>query len=224
MKIIAFFRKLSLKAEKNWHQNRGANRREVIRDVDIIRILEAGLVEKSLVCLVTQGRSTDRSADKRYFASRNNVPSNAIRWRTLEHAEGDARPKLPGGDRRSGRIEAHAAPNLSRVEAAPVGASRLDLQPDSRDFDPIDQAASTQEARFRKAAERMSRDSGTPSGVWSTAAHRSRFELLGSGRIVRSRRIGCIQLGIRSGATTANDARPGCSMPHSTRVERWVDR
>ena len=27
----AFLRKLSLKAEKNWHQNRGANRRVVIK-------------------------------------------------------------------------------------------------------------------------------------------------------------------------------------------------
>src|SRR5271170_641209 len=31
----AFFRKLSLKAEKNWHQNSGAKRREVRSDCDI---------------------------------------------------------------------------------------------------------------------------------------------------------------------------------------------
>ena len=31
----AFFRKLSLKAEKNWHQNRGAKRRVVISEVDM---------------------------------------------------------------------------------------------------------------------------------------------------------------------------------------------
>src|SRR5436190_20951966 len=31
----AFFRKLSLKAEKNWHQNSGAKRREARSDCDI---------------------------------------------------------------------------------------------------------------------------------------------------------------------------------------------
>src|SRR5271169_2273846 len=34
-KASAFFRKLSLKAEKNWHQNSGAKRREVRSDCDI---------------------------------------------------------------------------------------------------------------------------------------------------------------------------------------------
>ncbi len=45
--------------------------------------------------------------------------SSAIRWRALERAQGDARPKALGGDRRSGRIEAHAALILSLVEDAP---------------------------------------------------------------------------------------------------------
>ncbi len=31
----AFFRKLSLNAEKNWHQNNGAKRRDSIRELDI---------------------------------------------------------------------------------------------------------------------------------------------------------------------------------------------
>src|SRR2546423_14404118 len=35
----AFFRKLSLKAEKNWHQNSGAKRRVVSRDVDMVPML-----------------------------------------------------------------------------------------------------------------------------------------------------------------------------------------
>ena len=34
-KTSAFFRKLSLNAEKNWHQNSGAKRRDVIRLLDI---------------------------------------------------------------------------------------------------------------------------------------------------------------------------------------------
>src|SRR5215475_7719291 len=35
-KTSAFFRKLSLKAEKNWHQNRGAKRRVVISEVNMV--------------------------------------------------------------------------------------------------------------------------------------------------------------------------------------------
>ena len=34
--------------------------------------------------------------------------SSAIRWRTLARSKGDVRPGPLGGDRRSGRIEAHA--------------------------------------------------------------------------------------------------------------------
>ena len=45
--------------------------------------------------------------------------SSAIRWRAREHAQGDARPKALGGDRRSGRIEAHAAQILALVEETP---------------------------------------------------------------------------------------------------------
>src|SRR5262249_38627532 len=33
----AFLRKLSLNAEKNWHQNSGAKRRDVMRFVDMVR-------------------------------------------------------------------------------------------------------------------------------------------------------------------------------------------
>src|SRR5260370_2166267 len=35
-KTSAFLRKLSLNAEKNWHQNRGAKRRVISKDVDIV--------------------------------------------------------------------------------------------------------------------------------------------------------------------------------------------
>lgn len=45
--------------------------------------------------------------------------SSAIRWRARERAQGDARPKALGGDRRSGRIEAHAGLILSLVEETP---------------------------------------------------------------------------------------------------------
>jgi transposase len=45
--------------------------------------------------------------------------SSAIRWRALEREQGDAKPKALGGDRRSGRIEAHAALILSLLEETP---------------------------------------------------------------------------------------------------------
>jgi transposase len=45
--------------------------------------------------------------------------SSAIRWRALERRQGDARAKALGGDRRSGRIEAHAAAILALVDETP---------------------------------------------------------------------------------------------------------
>src|SRR3954447_9511451 len=45
--------------------------------------------------------------------------SSAIRWRALERTQGDARPRALGGDRRSGRIEAHAALILALIEETP---------------------------------------------------------------------------------------------------------
>lgn len=45
--------------------------------------------------------------------------SSAIRWRALERLQGDARPKALGGDRRSGRIEAHKATILAVLEETP---------------------------------------------------------------------------------------------------------
>lgn len=43
--------------------------------------------------------------------------SSAIRWRALSRRQGDVRPGPLGGDRRSGRIEAHSALILSLVQA-----------------------------------------------------------------------------------------------------------
>ncbi len=45
--------------------------------------------------------------------------SSAIRWRMLQRLQGDARPRRQGGDRRSDRIEAHAATILALVAATP---------------------------------------------------------------------------------------------------------
>jgi transposase len=56
-----------------------------------------------------------RQAAERFGVS----ASSAIRWRAREREQGDARPKALGGDRRSGRMEAHAALIGSLVEATP---------------------------------------------------------------------------------------------------------
>ena len=45
--------------------------------------------------------------------------SSAIRWHGRERAEGHAEPKRQGGDRRSGRVEAHAGTILGLVETTP---------------------------------------------------------------------------------------------------------
>ena len=55
------------------------------------------------------GGMSCRQAAERFGVS----AASAIRWRSLERSFGDARPKALGGDRRSGRIEAHATPAYS---------------------------------------------------------------------------------------------------------------
>jgi len=52
-----------------------------------------------------------RQAAQRFGVS----ASSAIRWRSLERCQGHARPKALGGDRRSGRIEAHGPLILALV-------------------------------------------------------------------------------------------------------------
>ena len=56
-----------------------------------------------------------RQAAERFGVS----ASSAIRWRARERVQGDARPKALGGDRRSGRIEAHAALILALTAETP---------------------------------------------------------------------------------------------------------
>ena len=53
---------------------------------------------------VTDGAS-HREAASRFGVS----PASVSRWRALERRQGDARPGPLGGDRRSARVEAHAA-------------------------------------------------------------------------------------------------------------------
>lgn len=58
----------------------------------------------------------DGGVSRRQAAARFGVSvSSAIRWHALARHSGDATPKRQGGDRRSGRIEAHAAVILDSV-------------------------------------------------------------------------------------------------------------
>ncbi len=43
--------------------------------------------------------------------------ASVSRWRKLEREQGDPKPKALGGDRRSGRIEAHGATILAMLDA-----------------------------------------------------------------------------------------------------------
>jgi transposase len=53
-------------------------------------------------------RAVASGATHREAADRFGVSASSVsRWRALEREQGDARPKALGGDRRSGRIEAH---------------------------------------------------------------------------------------------------------------------
>ena len=55
-----------------------------------------------VLAAVAQGQ-THREAAERFGVS----AASVSRWRTREREQGDASPKALGGDRRSGRIEAH---------------------------------------------------------------------------------------------------------------------
>ena len=58
----------------------------------------------------------DGGVSRRQAAARFGVSvSSAIRWHALALRSGDATPKRQGGDRRSGRIEAHAGVILDAV-------------------------------------------------------------------------------------------------------------
>ena len=67
-----------------------------------------------VLAAVARGLS-HREADERFGVS----ASSVSRWRKLARERGDARPKALGGDRRSGRIEAHKDTVLSALEATP---------------------------------------------------------------------------------------------------------
>ena len=57
------------------------------------------------VLAAVAGGLTHRQAGERFGVS----AASVSRWRKREREQGDARPRALGGDRRSGRIEAHGA-------------------------------------------------------------------------------------------------------------------
>jgi transposase len=68
-------------------------------------------LRKRVIAAVEDGASC-RQAAARFGVS----ASSAIRWHALSRTVGDTTPKPQGGDRRSGRIEAHAALILGALE------------------------------------------------------------------------------------------------------------
>lgn len=70
-----------------------------------------------VLAAVTAGAS-HREAGERFGVS----AASVSRWRTRERQQGDARPKALGGDRRSGRIEAHKETILAMLKETPDAA------------------------------------------------------------------------------------------------------
>ena len=71
-------------------------------------------LRKRVLTAVASGASHRAAADRFGVSA-----ASVSRWRTLEREQGDARPKALGGDRRSGRIEAHAERILSLLKETP---------------------------------------------------------------------------------------------------------
>ncbi len=65
-------------------------------------------------------QAVETGASHREAAVRFGVSAASVsRWRALARRQGDARPGLLGGDRRSGRIEAHGEAILGLLRATP---------------------------------------------------------------------------------------------------------
>jgi transposase len=85
----------------------------VRRLVGMSRALSLDLRERVLAA-VAAGAS-HRQAGERFGVS----AASVSRWRALARVQGDARPKALGGDRRSGRIEAHKETILAELDRVP---------------------------------------------------------------------------------------------------------
>ena len=64
------------------------------------------------VLAAVAGGLSHRQAGERFGVG----AASVSRWRKLEREQGDPRPKALGGDRRSGRIEAHGAAILAMLD------------------------------------------------------------------------------------------------------------
>jgi transposase len=67
------------------------------------------------VLAAVEAGASHREAGERFGVS----AASVSRWRTRERQQGDARPKALGGDRRSGRIEAHKETILAMLKETP---------------------------------------------------------------------------------------------------------
>ena len=67
-----------------------------------------------VLAAVAQGLS-HRQMGERFGVS----AASVSRWRALERERGEARPRFQGGDRKSGRVEAHKDTILALIEATP---------------------------------------------------------------------------------------------------------
>jgi transposase len=67
------------------------------------------------VLAAVAGGLTHRQAGERFGVG----AASVSRWRKLEREQGDPKPKVLGGDRRSGRIEAHGATILAILDEVP---------------------------------------------------------------------------------------------------------
>ena len=70
---------------------------------------------RTRVLSAVKAGASHREAGERFGVS----AASVSRWRNRERQQGDARPKASGGDRRSGRIEAHQEMILAMLKAAP---------------------------------------------------------------------------------------------------------
>ena len=71
-------------------------------------------LRERLLASIAGGMSGRRAAERFGVSA-----ASASRWRTREREQGDARPKVQGGDRKSHRIDAHKATILSLLEQTP---------------------------------------------------------------------------------------------------------
>ena len=70
------------------------------------------------VLTAVKAGASHREAGERFGVS----AASVSRWRTRERQQGDARPRALGGDRRSGRIEAHKETILAMLKETPDAA------------------------------------------------------------------------------------------------------